>query len=234
MQLNVYFLRNEGVALAHRTVPATTATSRAALEQLLAGPSTAERGIGMGTAIPADTRLVDIDVAGGIATVELSTEFGLGGGTLSMTARLAQVVYTLTQFPTVSAVVFAENGVPITMFGTEGIMIDGPLGRADYESVTPMIFVDGPAPFDMVGDTIRVYGTANVFEAQFVVRLTDVAGTVLYEGPQMATSGTGTRGTFDFTIRPTVTTPGRGVLRLWEPSAMDGSDTNVVEIPVEL
>jgi hypothetical protein len=53
-----------------------------------------------------------------------------------------------------------------------------------------------------------VHGTANVFEASLLVRLTDAAGVVLYGQAQMASSGTGTRGTFDFTVEATDATPG--------------------------
>lgn len=234
MQVSVYFMRAEGVALVHRSVPTTTATSRAALGELLAGPSPAEAQLGMTTSIPVGTVLNGVSISGGIATVDLSAAYGSGGGSLSMMGRLAQLVYTLTQFPTVQAVALEQDGQPVHVFGSEGIIIDHPLTRADYEEVTPPIFVDGPAPFDAVGPKIRVHGTANVFEALFMVRLTDPAGHVLYEHNQMATSGTGTRGTFDFTLDVAVSTHGTGILRLWEPSAKDGSDTNVVEIPVQM
>jgi hypothetical protein len=47
-----------------------------------------------------------------------------------------------------------------------------------------------------------------------------------------ATSGTGTRGTFDFTTEPyTVPFDGVGALIVFEHSAKDGSRINLVEIP---
>ncbi len=49
-----------------------------------------------------------------------------------MQARLAQVVYTITQFPTVKGVVFSLDGEPIDVLGGEGIIIDQPLTRRDY------------------------------------------------------------------------------------------------------
>lgn len=234
MQLSVYFVRDEHVALVHRDVPKTVATSRAVLGELLGGPTAAEAALGMTTTVPSGTELNAVSVDAGIAHVELSDTFGSGGGSLSMMARLAQVVYTLTQFSTVEGVVFESDGVPIEVFGSEGIVLDQPLARADFEDLTPAIFVDGPAPFDTVGPQVRVHGTSNVFEATFMVRLTDSTGEVVYEHYQMATSGTGTRGTFDFIIDAAGGTSGAATLRLWEPSAKDGSDTNVVEIPIEL
>lgn len=139
-----------------------------------------------------------------------------------------------TQFPTVSSVVLLLDGERVTTFGGEGIVIDHPLTRADFEEQTPAILVETPAPFDEVVFPLRLTGTANVFEAVFMIRLTDAAGTTFYEQPAMATSGTGTRGTFDITIEATPAAHGTGIVRLWEPSARDGSDTNVVEYPVEM
>jgi hypothetical protein len=234
MVVSAYFVRDEHVAVVHRTVPHDVATSRAALGQLLAGPSGDEADLGLTSAIPVGTELRGVGIEAGLATVDLSSTFGSGGGSMSMRLRLAQLVYTLTQFPTVDAVALELEGEPATVFGSEGIVLDHPLTRADFEDETPAIFVEQPAPFDAVGPTLHAWGTANVFEATFMVRVVDAAGTVLYEHNEMATSGTGTRGTFDVSIDVSAATPGRGLLRLWEPSSKDGSDTNVVEIPIEL
>jgi hypothetical protein len=235
MVVSAYFVRGEQVAPVHRTIDRTVATSQAALSELLAGPTGAEQEIGFDTGLPAGTALETVSIGpAGIATVELSPAFAEGGGSLSMQLRLAQVVFTLTQFDTVTGVQLADEGEPIDVFGSEGIVLDGPLTRDDFEDLTPAILVEGPAPFDVVGNPLRVHGTANVFEAAFMVRLTDAGGNVVDEGPQMATSGTGTRGTFDLTIDTVGATAGRAELRLWEASARDGSDVNVVTIPLEL
>jgi hypothetical protein len=234
MQVSAYFVRDEHVALVRRTVPHSVATTAASLGQLLVGPAPAESSLGMSTAVPAGTALLGASITDGIATIDLSSEFGSGGGSMSMRLRLAQVVYTVTQFPSVDAVALEIEGSPVTVFGSEGIVIEHPLTRADFESETPAIFVDEPAPFDRVGPQLHVAGTANVFEATFMVRVVDAAGAIVYEHFQMATSGTGTRGTFDLTIDLGEATHGTGLLRLWEPSSKDGSDTNVVELPIEL
>lgn len=235
MVVSTYFVRGEQVAPVHRTIDPTVATSRVALSELLAGPTGAEREIGFETGIPAGTELEAVSIrSDGIVMVELSPAFAEGGGSLSMQLRLAQVVFTLTQFATVTGVQLASDGEPIDVFGSEGIVLDEPLTRDDFEDLTPAILVEDPAPFDLVGNPLRVHGTANVFEAAFMVRLTDAAGNVVAEGPQMATSGTGTRGTFDLTIETVGATAGRAELRLWEASAQDGSDVNVVTIPLEL
>ena len=110
-----------------------------------------------------------------------------------MTARLAQVVYTLTQFPSVGkGVLFKVDGAAADQLRRHGHRARQPQRRADYESVTPPIFVESPAPFDAVSGTLRVSGTADVFEATFRARL--VAGSFHKTLTVTATSGSGTQG----------------------------------------
>ncbi len=82
---------------------------------------------------------------------------------------------------------------------------------------------------------IRATGTANTFEATFNYELTDSDGRIVDENFVTATSGTGTRGTFDFTTKPfTVPFDGVGSLVVFERSAEDGSRTKLVEIPLRM
>jgi hypothetical protein len=229
----VYFVRGEKIGTAGREV-AGPAVARAALEELVEGPSSADTAAGLSSAIPVGTKVLGVDIADGVATADLSSAFGSGGGSLSMSLRIAQVTYTLTQFPTVQRVSFQLEHEPITSLGGEGLMLDEPQTRADWESVTPAILVESPVPGASVHSPFHVRGTSNTFEATYLVRLTDSAGKVVYEQNGMATSGTGTRGTFDQTVTYSGAASGTAVLRLWESSAKDGSDISVVEVPVEL
>lgn len=54
-----------------------------------------------------------------------------------MQMRLGQVVYTMTQFPTVKAVRFKLDGAPVNVFSGEGIVLDHPVGRSDYKDLAP-------------------------------------------------------------------------------------------------
>ena len=60
-----------------RTVPKSTATATAAMTALLAGPSAKERAPTwpIKTLIPAGSKLLGIEISGGLATVDLSAEF---------------------------------------------------------------------------------------------------------------------------------------------------------------
>lgn len=216
-----------------REIPATQAVARAAMNALLAGPQGSEltASLAITSAVPAGTRLLGLSISNGVATVDLSREFEAGGGSASMFGRLGQVVYTLTQFPTVKSVLFQIEGRTVTVFGSEGIVLDGPVGRMDdefgqtmFEDLLPAIFVDRPAWGAALGNPGRVTGTANTYEAHFTYQLLSGSGRVLQEGPAMATCGTGCRGTFDFTINYSITRAEWGTLRV-----VDGDESGETE-----
>ena len=101
--------------------------------------------------------------------------------------------------------------------------------RADFEEQTPLILVESPLPFEQVSSPLRVTGTANTFEATFQYELLDSEGNVVDKNFVTATSGTGTRGTFDFT---TGDVSDAAKLVVYENSAENGSRVNEVEIPL--
>ncbi|MEK6275685.1 MAG: GerMN domain-containing protein [Actinomycetota bacterium] len=133
----VWFSRGERLVPVARTHGPTLGVATAALNALVAGPTRAERRSGVTTAVPRGTRLLGISIAKGVATVDLTSEYQAGGGSLSMQVRLAQVVYTLTQFPTVKAIRFKLDGTPVDVFSGEGIILDHPVGRSDYKDLAP-------------------------------------------------------------------------------------------------
>jgi hypothetical protein len=107
--VSVYFLRGEQLAQVSR--PGTTPLD--AVRQLIAGPTRAERKLGFRTYVPVGTRVLDVTVANGIATVDLNSRFASGGGGESLLARLSQLVRTLTGLDGVKQVLLLENGGPV-------------------------------------------------------------------------------------------------------------------------
>ena len=166
--------------------------------------------------------------------MDLSRGFEAGGGSGSAFRRLGQVVYTLTQFPTVQAVLFQVEGRTVTTFGSEGIVLDGPQTRRDYEDILPSIFVDRPAFGAAAGNPVRVTGNANTFEATFRIAILDGSGRSIADEQAMATCGSGCRGTFDQTVRYDVGKAQWGVLRVYYGSAKDGSPQDIRDYPVWL
>jgi germination protein M len=213
----VYFLRDGRIAAAQREIRATHAVARAALEALAAGPNAAERAAGYKTSVPRELELDRLSVADGTARVDFTGEKGC--------PSIAQIVYTLTQFPTVQRV--AGNCIPAPAYGAG-------LTRADLENLTPPILVESPTVGQKVRSPLRITGSANTFEATFVVEVVDRAERTLAEQVVTATSGSGDRGTFAAAVSFEVDAPGDGTLLAYERSAEDGSQLHLVEIPIRL
>ena len=217
------------------TVPKTEAIATAAMNALLKGSAVQRDGFQpISSAIPPGTKLLGLTIANGVATVDLSGEFAAGGGSSSSQFRLAQVVYTLTQFPSVDTVLFKVDGSVVTVFGSEGIVLDGPVGRSRFYDQLPTIFVDRPASGAALGNPGRVAGSAQgLFEATFRITLLDGAGKTVADQQAMAACFCES-GTFDVTVAYTIPRAQWGTLRVWDGSAKDGTPENVREYPVWL
>jgi hypothetical protein len=224
----------EGLVPTLRVVPRSAGVARAAMGALLDSGPIRDDYRQISTAIPAGTDLLDISIKDGVATVDLSAEFASGGGSAGQHYRLGQVVYTLTQFRTVRAVLLKVEGRTVTTFGSEGIQLDGPQSRDDFLEQLPTIFVDRPAFAAAAGNPARVTGNADVFEATFRMAILDGARKVLVDRMAMATCGTGCRGTFDATLRYDVPRAQWGTLRVYYGSAKDGSPQDIRDYPVWL
>ena len=227
----VYFLHGENVSPAPRAVTAP-ATAAAAVRALLAGPNGYEARHGRTTAVPSGTRLRSLVIRDHVATVDLSGRYDDGGGSLSMRERLAQVVFTVTRFPSVHKVAFEVDGKPVHHFGGEGIVLNGPVGRADFESVSPAVLVESPLIGDAVRTPVRVWGSADTFEAEFRLKVTDTTGHTAADVLVRATSGTGTRGTFDVTFPYKAARTGPGLLTAYFVSPADGRPVTVDTVPL--
>lgn len=241
--VDVYFFRGGQVGVARRTrLPQDISIFQAALIELSRGPFPSEQAVGLSTTFRNGTDLlsgVDLDPATGVATVDYSANFLLDiterDANPALTfARAAQVVFTLTRFPEIQGVVITVEQQPFAPLNETGEPIEGALDRSHVELLSPAILLESPTPWESVKSPLIVTGTSNTFEASLIYRLTGEDDEVLAEGPGMATSGTGTRGTFELEIPYTVDADGRGTLMLYESSAVDGSEINTVAIPVQL
>lgn len=220
----------------HRTVTGSEAVLRDALEQLLAGPTADEQAgsPSVSTSVPAATELLGVDLDDGVATVDLSGEFEEGGGTASMQARLAQLVYTVTRIPDVDSVVLHLDGRPVEAFSGEGLILEGPQTRDDYVDLLPAIFVNTPAWGEPVASPVTVSGRANVFEATFRLLVTDDDGAPLTEEVVTASCGTGCWGDFSVDVAYELDRDQFGAVMVWNESPRDGSQDNLAEYPIRL
>ena len=149
------------------------------------------------------------------ATVKIDSGIARVDGTELTADQRAEVVYTLTQFPTILSVSF-NGGEPHT--------------RADYIPYAPPIEVDAPEPGASVGTTFTVSGTASVFEATLVVQVVR-DGKVLEKQTVTATAGAPDRGTFRATLHATA---GPATVQAFSPSAVDGSPQHEVDLSVTI
>ena len=201
--LVVYYLRDGRVAPVRVAVDTTPAVAHAALGVLAEAPpegySSELEGAGV-----RDVRIDD-----GVAKPDWGDE------TFSHAAT-AQVVYTLTEFPSVRSVEL-QDGRQVR--------------RAAFEDVTPPILIAAPLPGDYVSSPVGVAGTASVYEATLVVELVQ-GGKVLTKKTVTASTGAPYRGTFSTAIDTTAT--GDASIVAFAPSAEDGSEQHRVEVPIQI
>ena len=200
--VDVYFLHGNALVPVRVSVAETAAIATAALQKLFATSPEGYR-----TAIPPGTMLESVAVSGGRATVRLSTD------RLTHSAE-GQIVYTLTQFPTITTV----DGGPFA----------SPAARTDFSDLTSeaAIFVTEPQRDATVSSPIRASGTADVFEGTMAVDVWS-GGRRLRTQTIQASSGTGTRGTWSATI---AVPSGPAKLVFYEPSAENGQPLHATTV----
>lgn len=94
----------------NRDVPKTTAVARAALEELLKGPTDQEKHAGFSTSINKGVIIKSLTILNGVAKVDFNSQLEFQvGGSCRVSAIRAQITETLKQFSTVKGVVISIN-----------------------------------------------------------------------------------------------------------------------------
>src|SRR5690606_30794444 len=136
--ITVYFLDESGRAAPVTRTTGESGVARAAVAALIDGPNRSESAAGLSTAFPADSLVLGIRVEDGTAYVDMSLEFAGGGGSASVLGRLAQLVYTLTEFDSIDRVRLLLDGEQIETFSGEGVDVSRPLARDDFTGAVPI------------------------------------------------------------------------------------------------
>lgn len=105
-----------------------------AFQQLVLGPDNNN----FASEIPEGTQLLGVTERGNDVYVNLSEEFQFGGGSMSMTGRLAQVIYTATSINPDTQVWLEIDGDLLEVLGGEGLILDQPLTRSSFEADFPI------------------------------------------------------------------------------------------------
>lgn len=93
-----------------RSVPETVGVARAALEQVIVGPTREEQERGYRSFVPTDAVINQLVISGGVATVDFSGSFDRVLGACNRDTARVQIEKTLLQFSTVTSVVLSVNG----------------------------------------------------------------------------------------------------------------------------
>jgi hypothetical protein len=232
---SLYFLRDGKLGVAHRETdqPEPEGDAHVAFAMVLAGPTDAEKTAGLSTAIPEGAEI--ISTAGATDQELIKTDMtgdALNDDGLIDGAVAAQIVFTVTQFPKVKEVELLVDGEPVPVATASGETIDGPFTRDDFEAYLPLVFVESTAPGDEISSPLTLTGSANTFEASFVVEILDADGNLVVQQPVTATSGNGFRGTFETTIDFPAPATESGFVVAYEIDARDGGRNSESKIPV--
>ncbi len=228
-----------------RTVPKSQATAMAAMRALLAGPSAKERAAmpQIVTLIPAGSKLLGIEISGGLATVDLSAKFASlspddawDGGTFSLRGRLAQVVYTMTQFPSVDRVNFKLEGKPVKVFTIRGNRPEQARHPGDVPRSLPAADLRRATG---VGRLHAEPGPGHRTRQRLRGAVPDRPARSQRQGPRRPSgdghdAATATWGQFDVTLSYDVSRAQWGTLRVWDISEHSGKPVAVREYPVYL
>jgi hypothetical protein len=234
--LNVYWLQGEDLAVSGSAVP-TESPARTAVEALLRGPDSLDEQMDMETAIGEGVTLLGLTITDGRAIVDLSPEFeAVSYGTAGELAMVAQLVFTVTQFPTVDSVDIWIDGVERDYILSHGLDAHD-LTREDFYDQAPEILVEHPFSGQSVWAPFRVTGFSRTFESNVQWQLA-ADDEVIASGFTTANQpDVGRHGPFEFVVD--LGDIDRSMLRtlqlsVFETSAEDGSTINAHVVPVFL
>lgn len=115
-EISVYF--NKSTPTDIMQVPVTrchsmmdgTSSSTYVIQELLEGPTVAEKGRGLSTAINPGTVLNYVKIENGVATIDFNDQFDFQmGGSARVQAIYQEIYKTLTQFPTIKEIKITIN-----------------------------------------------------------------------------------------------------------------------------
>ncbi len=143
--------------------------------------------------------VLDVAIDGDLLTVDLSGQLREnGGGSSAEAALVQQLAHTGTQFDSVERVQLLVDGEEVTELWGH-LLWDEPFA-ADPFTLSPITFDSHRYGEQVPVGEVTVGGEANTFEATVELRLLGPNGDVIDETFTTATSGTGTRGTWEHTF----------------------------------
>lgn len=145
--VKLYFTAGEQFSVVDRTIKTYRTKALPTVNALLKGPTKAEDAKHIATQIPDGVRTVSLTIDGTAAVIELSPEFVAGipadpaartqAQSISLNARVGQVVYTLTQFPGIKSAKVSSGGRLLGIAKPDAATVTkSQLGRANFTKPT--------------------------------------------------------------------------------------------------
>jgi germination protein M len=214
----------------HR-IPRTQAIAKEALEELVHG---AAQDPDHSTPLPRTSTVNSVTIRSNVATVDWSADVLTADvGARTEALGIQSIVYTLTEFPTISEVRFtvegkasgtASNGRTIEDFWGHAGLAGQPWDRDPQIDVLAPITLWTPLDGARSTGTLHLTGEASTFEANVGIVLRDTNGTVVVRTSATASIGAPGRGTFSKTLVFRLpASPQTWTLQVIEDSPRDGS-----------
>jgi Sporulation and spore germination len=136
---SIYLIDGELLLGVERTV--SDGTAMTLIDSLLVGPTDAEAEDGIRSALVSDDVVSSTELRGRTLAIDLRAEFADAPPTEQRLA-LAQLTFTATEDPLVNSVAFTLEREAISVPRGDGTTSDGPVQRADYQTLAPQAAID--------------------------------------------------------------------------------------------
>src|SRR5262249_9099344 len=149
--------------------------------------------------------------------------------------RLAQLTFTLTQFPSIDRVRLEVNGRAVSTLTSSRVHVPQPMSRDSWRALLPAITVWNPAIGTPLTAGVPRSGNADVFEAHLHIRVLNAAGTVIARASTTASCGTGCWGGYTVAVPFSVAKDQLGSIIVSDDDADgNGVPQHQVRVPVVL
>lgn len=135
VSVEIFLINSSGQLVPTTRDLAYPAALGAILGALVDGPTNTESAAGLQSAVPAQTQVLSATTAGHVATVDLSGTFAELVGQSQIDA-VAQIVYTVTVLPGLTAVDFELDGQPVDVPTATGAEVPV-ANQSDFSSMAP-------------------------------------------------------------------------------------------------
>jgi len=138
--VDVYFFKENNntnifsvTARQYRSLPGIDKKIKYVIDELIKGPDEEETKNGVFSMVPSDSVISDVRVEDNIAYLDFNENIEAGGGIEDIKARLAQIVFTATQFSPIDEICILIDGKQVKSFSGEGITdVEKPIGREKF------------------------------------------------------------------------------------------------------